>query len=775
MKNNNYNDITKQKIQAQDLNNILCLMKDAGLLEGDRGQINYNKVLAYENKAELIPAISALNQASLLTGDGGQENFNTVILHENPQAIAATLRILAGSGLLYGELAKDNREAILEHRSPWDLAAVFSTLQQAGLFTGKLAQANFNAFIKYQYPKNIIFAISILRQAQILDFAVGGQSNFEVLLKSSDPINAATTLQLMNSVDLLTEDMAQINRDAVASHQDLWGLSSALLVLKAAGGVNNFQNIFNILVSHDYPEAMATLLCSLTKIGLLEDNLIGQDNFNRLINHQDPWEIAYGLRFLSEANLLSDNIKQSNFDLLMTNETPADLTYALRLLQNVGLLTQENFNALHINSEILFTHPQTRILWLRLAVHLTQERLNEISIICQGAGTIEARQIAFTNYAIRLLRRIEEAHQLIFNANQSTHTASVHASVSKSATNLQERYGKYISGNNLNNVITGISSWINALPSTFKNNAAKRCIERITEPTYSYVEPVSELSILQLLGLSWIAINDDNLRIGDLTDAQNLFIDGLYEIQRTYNLSANGMDDHGNDIPACTGGCFNKLIEKLCGVHPDVSIIFLTKETATYKLLSLIPQEVNNFLTLQTKKLKTAENAIDFVDLIKNRIDNDGLDAVVSIKESYSLWNVIVATIAKKMFAEFGSLYKSIDDPEFVELINAGIYCALEKVPDFQREVCESAGYQAYMQSVITKNYLFIKDLNIKDINENLSLINDLSTKAKAKVEDYKNVSTSKYADLRFFKNPADSKLTAQAGQLSQNNIIGGL
>jgi hypothetical protein len=53
-------------------------------------------------------------------------------------------------------------------------------------------------------------------------------------------------------------------------------------------------------------------------------------------------------------------------------------------------------------------------------------------------------------------------------------------------------------------------------------------------------------------------------------------VQGLYEIQRDGNLDAFGRDRGGYDSRICISGTFNKLVEKLNGIHEDVSFYYIT-------------------------------------------------------------------------------------------------------------------------------------------------------------------------------------------------------
>ncbi|MFZ4076403.1 MAG: hypothetical protein ACOYKA_00320, partial [Legionellaceae bacterium] len=173
-----------------------------------------------------------------------------------------------------------------------------------------------------------------------------------------------------------------------------------------------------------------------------------------------------------------------------------------------------------------------------------------------------------------------------FNTTQSTHTASVHTSVSASAIRLRESYGSRIaSQQDLNAVIAEMGQWVASISrSSQKGAAAARCFRRITAYHYFFTDPTSQVSTRLLLAFVWRAVHDNAKRTGSLDDAQALLIDGLYEIQRGYNLSEEGEDDELDDHPICVAGTFNKLMEKLNGIHSDVEVYYITTQGAALKL-----------------------------------------------------------------------------------------------------------------------------------------------------------------------------------------------
>jgi hypothetical protein len=183
-----------------------------------------------------------------------------------------------------------------------------------------------------------------------------------------------------------------------------------------------------------------------------------------------------------------------------------------------------------------------------------------------------------------------------FNNIQSTHTASIHQSASESAVRLNNRYGRTV------NIYAPLEALRLAIQSnqtistTPKRVAALNCLGNRFAPEHDSVDRTSRVSHRQLLALSWAAIQDNNVRAGTFEDALKQVIEGLYEIQRGYNISITGVDDDQADRIICVGGTFNKLIEKLVGIHPDAQMLYLTPAAAAAKFQALVKEKATDYL-----------------------------------------------------------------------------------------------------------------------------------------------------------------------------------
>jgi len=229
------------------------------------------------------------------------------------------------------------------------------------------------------------------------------------------------------------------------------------------------------------------------------------------------------------------------------------------------------------------------------------------------------------------------------NHAQNTHTQSVHASASQSATILKNNNQAL----NIDQAYDQLSAWVNQLPienaaieegyanEAYKNQAAK---EWIQHPTHlDHIDPASGISIKEFLALAWTAIHDDAQRdpTALLDDAQESLRDTLYEIKRGYNLSdAHKPTDNGQaSVNICAGGTFNKIAEKLVSVVKGASLSMITRETFA--------------LSLENTIRKAAMDAVDEdPKLAESLANNEGI-------LTEDIWNAIEGQVSSEVRAEF--------------------------------------------------------------------------------------------------------------------------
>lgn len=311
------------------------------------------------------------------------------------------------------------------------------------------------------------------------------------------------------------------------------------------------------------------------------------------------------------------------------------------------------------------------------------------------------------------------------NHIQSTHTASVHHSVSESAEKLRQRYAEKIcrksslerkfeksrlrsiigkldivSKSSLEKTLREVKAFADALPNNNpQKKVVKHCIKRITNMDNNFIDPSSKLSTKELLALSFAAVRDNNYHQSEITDAENQFIEGLVEIQRGYNSS-----NTEKDKPICASGAFNKLIESLQGIHPDCNIQYITTETASLKLPIIVREELDNYLSNLIDSAKTEVTLAHLEKLIR-RVQRSG--------NFKSFLEKIEKNIAIRILDEFASLYPfGKSDPNFIELISYGkevdASAVLEKkLVDLQKK---KKIFSCYNSMGEVENELFVSD-----------------------------------------------------------------
>ncbi len=251
------------------------------------------------------------------------------------------------------------------------------------------------------------------------------------------------------------------------------------------------------------------------------------------------------------------------------------------------------------------------------------------------------------------------------NSRQSTHTASVHSSTSRSAARLEERYSENV---NLLNLDLDISI-AQRVRDYDKNLVGRRTDDQILQSLDSaiqtlndseYVDAASRVSLTNLLMYCWAAVHDETQWREGVTQetAEDCFYAALYEIYREYALSETGVDNgqSGNN-QACMGGAFNKMIEGMAKIHKLCEVNFITPATAALQLPCIVRQELTIYLKENSSEVE--------------KVKKEGLSAV---------WDKLRWQVLGKMESNFSALYPSIGEevnPDLWALVEAGEYTDL--------------------------------------------------------------------------------------------------
>lgn len=368
----------------------------------------------------------------------------------------------------------------------------------------------------------------------------------------------------------------------------------------------------------------------------------------------------------------------------------SDFSDVITLLERRNLLNQQNVSQILENLDFLKNHHLCYKL-MRIPEHrFNQELLNSIFLLCQAPDSKDQIEGSLEQYLDHyLLEDRPQQNNRYLNRNrkqanlntaQSIHTDSVHVSVSESASRLLKAYGEGIQGTKLEKVINQVKAWLRN-DRSIHAVVAKNCFKRITANNYSFTDPASNVSLLQLLALSWLALNDSK-KTGNISlqDKKGVYIDILYQIQRGYNFNLEGKDMGGEDQPICTGGAFNKIVERLVGICPDAQVVFVTLDTCTLKFKIVVIEEVCNYLDSQHPPIIITGSCMD------------------------DIWPKIEDKVATRIFDEFGSLFKNKQDPAFTGLIAAGIDTNSSAIIAAQAERKKTIAMVASSDNAETKN-----------------------------------------------------------------------
>lgn len=288
------------------------------------------------------------------------------------------------------------------------------------------------------------------------------------------------------------------------------------------------------------------------------------------------------------------------------------------------------------------------------------------------------------------------------NHPQNTHTASVHQSTALSAKRLLEQYPF----TNESITLEHIKISFQVHPGIERHDVALRCLERLTHAQNRFIERQSNISVTQLLALSYLSLCH-HLKLP--TEILQHLSQTLYEIQRGYNLSDTQTDDQKADKPICLAGAFNKLIERLQGLEPLCEIIHLTPAVASIKFKAIVENQSQHFLQ-HAFSLKTAANCILFCHMLLE-LQQQGIQQI---------WPLIEFRCAELLYQEFSSLFKSQQNTQFKAIVNAGAELNYQFLYKFQKKICLATGYKAYLSALLSQNHGLFDDVN----SQNSTLLN---------------------------------------------------
>jgi hypothetical protein len=433
-------------------------------------------------------------------------------------------------------------------------------------------------------------------------------------------------------------------------------LASYLLILHQA-------NIFTLENQHVIMRESGKPFLAPSLNVLAQEGILTQEYFDILVAHENPYSIALTLKNLHQLGILT----HQNRTIFLGHPQVYSLSFVCRILYDAQLLDQVHFNQLvAAEHAALLSDGARTVFWDRLVPHHLAANWERILVASRSALPLRALE-DLTNQILG----IGQAFSGFFNPTQSIHTSSVHRTVAKSATNLMRAYGHL----NLETTIEAMGAELANLDDAhLKHRAAKRAFSRLVAADYTFVESVSGVSTRQLLALVYLGLHDDRKRLGLIADAKRFWIESLYEVQRGYNLNESGVDDGAlEDKPICVAGTFNKLLEALNGIHVDVEIFYLSKQSASAKFQKLAQQEALRFL--------------------KSLAPEQRQERIQKLKEHATLepiWKDIEGRVRDEFWVEFKTIYNENEqDQDFLVLMQQWVYCQLPDLkllePEFKQ------------------------------------------------------------------------------------------
>lgn len=539
-----------------------------------------------------------------------------------------------------------------------ELKQIFAILAEFELLTAEHREI----VINHKNRKRLLNLLLTLKRCALLT-----PENFFKISHHSEPRCLDMLLAELDKLKLLTPE----NFVLVCAHPMPIQLLESIRFLHHHQRMNAIT--FTFYLSHPEPSIVYAIE-SLPIAALTPPNL-------QLIGaHHNPASLGRAFQQLIDMQLFTDEYR----DLISTCSEPHELALVFSYLHRAHIATSANLQQLiAIEQNQLITGWALHHLWSIIpSWQLTPTNLNRL---------IAAAQAAAPREAIMRVRDQIRGNEPVFNPAQSTHTTSVHQTVSASAAKLMHRYRTELV---LETKIQEIIADIKGLDDEPKHQAAKRCIERITQVDYTFVDS-SGISIRQLLALAYIALHDESKRLSTLADAKALFIEGLYEIQRGYNLNALGQDQDGEDLPICTAGTFNKILEKLNGIHPDVEIYYITHEGASSKF----PRVAKAHAIAYLQALSTPTTAMEY-QRIKRLVEGLKTDTSLEL-----IWENIKAGVQAELWEEFSQAYvDNKHDARFLALINNGQYLPVPDLTAIEAKLEASLGHQAFLDAQVCLN-----------------------------------------------------------------------
>lgn len=616
-------------------------------------------VLSVENKIDLIDTWQLLHKSDLLT----KENYLAINRHQHQATVLTILRFLTKQRLLnqsrFNELlAYPNIQDLasgLKHldgvrrsyKSPYDYFPI-NRGHISEFFTNSILFSTFFPVIFFA-AVSVFFGLSVMTLIATPIVVLGcffiGQKIRQIRLKLKHPIEA--------SVDALFKSKHPVQL-LEAYHQ--------LTIFERN------QTTRALLLQSDYPLVLRLFYTSINK-----------SNISRAVKNKFLQLVQTGINL--------EYLKQYCFDILGLHTG----------IKNFFFIDEKRLKFLMNHIHVL-THPDLNVIIKDVRSGQHRNQINRIiNEVCEQAIPDQEK----VGIMIRRISAILDRKPIMINRPQSTHTSSVHQSVSDSALRFKDAYqARITSPQAVKDIKSEIMSFLESgLQATRTSNQNDKLSELKIRAAIkaarwlfdaSYREAVHGIKISEMFMFMWIGMRDDrHCFTSSLKEREHIFLNMLYEMMRGYNIDSSGKDDGDLDRKICSAGCFNKLLEGLQLMQHDLAeIIFISKETANLKLRALTESELVKIIH---RKLTDSP-----AEASKNLLDKLFSD----YKIDHAIWAEIEESITPIFAEEYQQLFKSPE--EMRAFIAGGKYLELDERK--YRPIFESAMTSNIANDPVLKN-----------------------------------------------------------------------
>lgn len=338
---------------------------------------------------------------------------------------------------------------------------------------------------------------------------------------------------------------------------------------------------------------------------------------------------------------------------------------------------------------------------------------------------------------IEPVQRAEIRNNAFFANGQNTHATEVTISIENSIKKLLNRYN--FEQNAISEILLECENYIRTSHISQKEYALG-CINRIKRINLTR-EPLG-ITLSCLLALVWKASEDKTantsgeenlLNDRDIADRKKTLIDNLIAAQTTY----------GPNNPACFVGTFNKIIESLDQIHPDVTILTgrdMILPVATERACSLVIEKLLEKNLIEVKSILITWDDSDSEEAkTKATQFRESIVPIINTALESEFKHLLTRQERQDITSQFEYLPRpSIISKEFEQLIKTIEDIVFDDKEDYEKAYISHLKHlttEIYTVNDITFEELYEKLLNKYEIFRKIELIKQIRFQYKGNTE----------------------------------------